>query len=78
MVYRKYGEDIYSRILDAMSLPGNTLRTYSSFYTTLALVAVELVSLSTITAFLTAVYSVQVFTKLLLGKHHVNMFIYEP
>lgn len=56
---RKYGEEIYSRLLDAMTLQGNTLRTYSSFYTTLALVAVELISLSTITAYLTAVYSVQ-------------------
>nr|XP_024214144.1 protein EFR3 homolog cmp44E isoform X1 [Halyomorpha halys] len=56
---RKYGEDIYGRILDAMSLPGNSLRTYSSLYTTLALVAIELISLSTITSYLTAVYSIQ-------------------
>ncbi|KAL1115272.1 hypothetical protein AAG570_007303 [Ranatra chinensis] len=56
---RKFGEEIYTCLLEILSLNDVTVECIESIYTTLALIAVELLTAHTITAYLTMVYSIQ-------------------
>ena len=63
MFMRKYGEEIYSCLIESLALPSNTASSICSVYTTLALVALELITQHTLTPYLNMVTTVQVVEK---------------
>uniref|UniRef100_A0A023F3F2 Putative transmembrane protein cmp44e n=2 Tax=Triatoma infestans TaxID=30076 RepID=A0A023F3F2_TRIIF len=60
MFLRKYGDDIYTCLVDSLHVTCTT-EVLQAIYSTLALIAIELVTISTLPSFLAMVYSLQEF-----------------
>ncbi|XP_073993628.1 protein EFR3 homolog stmA isoform X1 [Rhodnius prolixus] len=60
MFLRKYGDDIYTCLVDSLHITCS-LEILQAIYSTLALIAIELVTITTLPSFLAMVYSLQEF-----------------
>ncbi|KAK9504764.1 hypothetical protein O3M35_008953 [Rhynocoris fuscipes] len=69
MFLRKYGDDMYSCLVDCLAAPFN-LEILRAVYSTLALIAIELVTVTTLPSFLAMIYSLQ---ELAMGQNSLNL-----
>lgn len=65
MFMRKYCEDVYTCLVESLSLPANNVQAVEAIFTTLALIAVELISSQNVASYIALIYNLQVRSNLI-------------